>query len=146
MKHWIVVFVIFVVVIFGFLLLSKAEYRHVCFDEDCFEVEVARTADEQSRGLMFREDLEGDKGMLFVYNEEGIYGFWMKNTLIPLDIIWIKDNKVVYIKENALPCNETCDSIVPDVESNYVLELNAGNVKELDIKVGDNVNLKRNLH
>ena len=58
-------------------------------------------------GLMFRENMDSDRGMLFIFEKEGEYPFWMKNTLIPLDIIWInKDKEVVFISENAQPCEE----------------------------------------
>src|ERR1035437_263623 len=59
----------------------------VCFKQNCFSVELAKTSAEQERGLMYRTELDKDKGMLFIFYNEGIYPFWMKNTLIPLDMI-----------------------------------------------------------
>jgi len=113
----------------------------VCFEENCFEVEIAETQSEKAEGLMFREFLKEDKGMLFVYNEEGIYSFWMKNTLIPLDIIWVNaEGKVVYIEYEAQPCGETCDSLNPQENAQFVLEINGGIVGKLNITVGDGVN------
>ncbi len=88
---------------------------------------------------MYRQSLPKDAGMLFVFDKEGEYPFWMKNTLIPLDIIWLdKDKKVIYINENTQPCKTVnCESYGTDKNSKYVLELNAGIAKEIGLKVGD---------
>jgi uncharacterized membrane protein (UPF0127 family) len=88
-------------------------------------VELARTAAERARGLMFRERLEPDAGMLFIYEQEENLIFWMKNTLIPLDMIFIsKEFRVAGIVENAAPQTETVRSI--DQPAQFVLEVNAG--------------------
>lgn len=72
--------------------------------------------------------------MLFIYNDEDVRSFWMKNTLIPLDIIWI------YIAGNMQPCKTVlCKSVAPDAKAKYVLELNAGITNEIDLTVGDSV-------
>ena len=63
--------------------------EEVCLKEKCFSVELAKTSAEQAKGLMFRENLSIDKGMLFIFEKEEIYPFWMKDHLIPLDIIGI---------------------------------------------------------
>lgn len=77
---------------------------------------------------MFRKDLEENQGMLFVFEEENIYPFWMKNTLIPLDILWINSQKeIVFIYKNAQPCfYEPCPLINPRVKARYVLEIRGG--------------------
>ena len=75
--------------------------------------------------------------MLFVNQREGLYPFWMKNTLIPLDIIWIgKDKKVAFIATNAQPCLETCEAIKPTCPAQYILEVNAGFIEKYQIMVG----------
>src|SRR3989344_3516093 len=101
-----------IILILLFLYFNSNKNK-VCFFEKCFDIEIASTSEELSKGLMFRENLEKNSGMLFIFPENGIYGFWMKNTLIPLDIIWINSNKeIVFIKDNALPCKtETINSI-----------------------------------
>lgn len=122
----------------------------VCFGNPptggCFEVELAKTQQERDRGLMYRKELGKDKGMLFIFDQEGIYPFWMKNTLIPLDIIWIDSNKmVVFISENVQPCKSLiCPSVTPSSKAKYVLEINAGLCNEIGLKVGDvlDVNIK----
>lgn len=118
--------------------------NRVCFENNCFNVEIAETDSERSRGLMFREKLDLDKGMLFIFEEEGEYSFWMKNTLIPLDIVWINEVKeVVFIGENARPCTEeyVCPSINPGKNAKYVLEINAGIAEKIGLKIGDKINL-----
>ena len=88
---------------------------------------------------MFRESL--NRGMLFVFETQDIYPSWMKNTLIPLYIIWIdKDFKVVHI-EHAVPCNDTCPSYVPEKKALYVLEANAGFAD--NIIVGDSLSISK---
>jgi hypothetical protein len=88
---------------------------------------------------MYREKLDANAGMLFIFEQEGSYGFWMKNTLIPLDIIWLdKTKKVVYIKKNALPCSgDPCPVFQPQHNAFYVLEVNAGIVDEIGLAEGD---------
>lgn len=113
--------------------------KEICFKDKCFQVELAQTQAQRDRGLMSRKFLDKDKGMLFIFEKEGVYSFWMKDTLIPLDIIWINSNKeVVFIKENAEPCKSLiCPQIIPARLAEYVLELNAGSVKEIGLRVGD---------
>jgi len=114
----------------------------VCFKDNCFNVEIVKTTKELSDGLMFRQQLDKNRGMLFIFSKEDIYPFWMKNTLIPLDMIWINtENKIVFIEENAEPClsNQECDRINPKVKAKYVLEINSGISEKLGLRVGDEV-------
>jgi uncharacterized protein len=109
----------------------------VCFNDKCFHVELARTPDNMERGLMYRKSLAQNAGMLFIFEESGAYSFWMKNTLIPLDIIWInQDKEVVFISENTQPCiKEPCQVITPSGgAAKYVLELNAGTAEKIGLK------------
>jgi|GEM_PF-436931 len=118
---------------------SAQSLPQVCFHEACFSVEIADEPAEQRRGLMFRRDLAPDHGMLFVFEREARYGFWMKNTLIPLDMIWLDSKKqVVFIQENAVPCPaEACESYQPSKAARYVLELNAGTARQIGLNIGD---------
>jgi uncharacterized membrane protein (UPF0127 family) len=120
---------------------EPTNYSRICFDDNCFQIELAITPAEQSRGLMYRDQLDPDRGMLFVFQTERIYPFWMKNTLIPLDIIWIDNNlTVVHIEENAQPCSPlSCSMITPDHEAKYVLEINGGLVDRIALGIGDDV-------
>jgi len=101
--------------------------------------ELAVTDEERQRGLMFREKLLPDQGMLFMFEEEGLYSFWMKNTLISLDMLWInKDRRIVHIARNVPPCKEDpCPSYSPERPGLYVLELAAGAADRLGLKLFD---------
>ena len=144
-REWIItaVVVIVVLVILGLLaLFYSCEKTEVCMKDRCFVVKVARSEIERSIGLMYEKEMANDEGMLFIFEGYGERGFWMKDTLIPLDIIWIKDNEIVHIYENAQPCAEKCPSIRPNVSANYVLELNTGLTSEMNLEIGDIVEIK----
>ncbi len=103
-----------------------------------FHVSLAQTPEEWSRGLMFRERLGENEGMLFVGDREKPQVFWMKNTSISLDIIFIsKDWRIVDIKENTLPFSER--AIPSKKPAMHVLEIKAGRAKNLHFKEGDKV-------
>lgn len=129
-----------ILIVFGglFFLFSKKE-RSVCYQRRCFRAEVADNESARQRGLMHRQKLDDDKGMLFIFDHSDKYSFWMKDTLIPLDIIWIdKDKEIVDIKESAMPCGKSnCESYVPKAPAKYVLEINAGMAKDTGMKIGD---------
>lgn len=121
--------------------ISREKENRVCFKNNCYFVEIARTQEEKERGLMDRNNLGKNEGMLFVFDQEDIYSFWMENTLIPLDIIWLDKNyKVAYIFKNAQPCKEECENIIPDQPAQYVLELNAGETEKIGLKIKDKFN------
>jgi len=129
----------------GLGIEAKNKNKRVCFKDACFEVELARTEEERAKGLMFRKELEENKGMLFVFEKEGIYPFWMKNTFLPLDIIWIdKDFRVVYISKNTPPCEGSlpCPSINPGKTAKYVLEINGGIAEKIGLGVGDTIDIQ----
>ncbi|MCK7612002.1 DUF192 domain-containing protein [Roseibium sediminicola] len=106
--------------------------------EHRFEVEIAATDRQRSMGLMFREEMPADHGMLFLFEGEGQRYFWMKNTPLPLDIIYIGANgKIVSIAADTEPFS--LDAIPSDGPAQYVLEVNAGIAKKLGITAGDRV-------
>ena len=91
-----------------------------------FILEVASTAEQRSRGLMQRKSLAADKGMLFDYPYEGNYRIWMKNTLIPLLVLWIDRDGTIQAKKILYPCGTgDCLSFGITEKSRYVIELNA---------------------
>ena len=97
-----------------------------------FNVEVARTDAEQDKGLMFRTSLPADGGMLFPFEKPRIGSFWMKNTLIPLDMIFIRaDGSIDRIAENTIP--ESLEPVVSGGEVSAVLELAGGTAARLNI-------------
>lgn len=106
--------------------------RHV------FAVELARTTGQQAQGLMFRRRLAADAGMLFIYGGDRPVRMWMKNTLIPLDMLFIERNgRVVHIVERTVP--GSLETISADRPVAAVLEVNAGTADRLGIEVGDRV-------
>ncbi len=127
--------IIFLIILSGYFILNEKKDSMVCFEEDCFSVEIADEEIERNKGLMFREELDKDRGVLFIFENSGTYPFWMKNTPLPLDIIWIDNNyKVVHIANNTTPYST--DIINPAVEAKYVLEINGGLSHYLGFEVG----------
>jgi uncharacterized membrane protein (UPF0127 family) len=103
-------------------------------------VEIADREEERARGLMFRNSLAEDAGMLFVYPQEGMRTFWMKNTYLPLDLIFIGSNKrIVGIIENARPLSE--DHLSINLPAQYVLEVNGGFARRHAVRIGSSVEL-----
>ena len=124
--------------------LPQKDIATVCIKDTCIQAEVVSAFAEREKGLMFRESLAEDRGMLFIFEEEGLYSFWMKNMRFPLDIIWLDLNKkIVEIKENVLPCSESCETLSPENKARYVLEVNAGFTRRNKIKVGESVRFQR---
>ncbi|MBN1223431.1 MAG: DUF192 domain-containing protein [Candidatus Aminicenantes bacterium] len=104
--------------------------------------ELAVSDSERAMGLMFRETVNSDQGMLFIFEEEGKHSFWMKNMVVSIDILWLNSAKqIVHIEERVPPCKrDPCPSYTPGVPAMYVLELKAGSVAECGIKLSDKMN------
>ena len=109
-----------------------------------FNVEIADTAEKQALGLMFRDSMADDEGMIFVFPNEAPRSFWMKNTRIPLDIMYFdKDLKMVSISADTPPCRVSrCPSYPSTGPAMYVLELNAGKASELGVGPGDKLTIR----
>ncbi|WP_394891936.1 DUF192 domain-containing protein [Mesorhizobium sp. AaZ16] len=103
--------------------------------ERAFNVEIADEPGERSRGLMFRQEMDNDHGMLFVFEESQPVGFWMKNTPLPLDLLFIGQDGKVRAIEKGEPFSEA--PIAPGEPVQFVLELNAGTAAEAGIENGD---------
>jgi len=100
-----------------------------------FQVEVAESAEAQARGLMFRTELGADEGMIFPYRAPQQLSFWMRNTVLPLDLIFIgADNRVINVVANAVPYSE--DQLMSEGPAIAVLELNGGRAAQLGIGPG----------
>ncbi len=101
-------------------------------------IEIADNEYETETGLMYRQDMEEDQGMLFVFPDEAMHSFYMKNTEFALDLIFIKsDMSVASFQENAKPLSQT--SLSSKVPVKYVLEVNAGLVEEWSLQIGDKI-------
>jgi len=109
-----------------------------------FTVEVADSFEERERGLMFRDELAKDSGMLFIHDSEETQAYWMKNTHIPLDILYFnKDRKLVSAQERVPACSagDRCPPYASEGAALYVLELNAGSVELYKIQAGDEMKI-----
>ena len=108
--------------------------------------ELANTPQKRAEGLMYREHLADDRGMLFTFSQAEAWVFWMKNTKIPLDLIWINEKKqIVHIEQNAPICTRTDDSCPqyrPNEGALYVLELAAGRAESLKLQRGSKLQFR----
>lgn len=118
-------------------------HKTICFSSTCIKAEVADSSAERAKGLMYRYSLSDDEGMLFIFDKSEKHQFWMKNTFIPLDIIWINKNFEVVDIQTAYPCKEEpCKIYAPKSEALYVLEVNANFAKEKNISTGNSVEIR----
>ncbi|HUO07467.1 MAG TPA: DUF192 domain-containing protein [Phycisphaerae bacterium] len=108
-----------------------------------FTLEIADTDEKRERGLMFRKSMAADHGMIFVFDVADNYRFWMKNTWIPLDIIFLDSaGKVIEIE----PRKAKDDTAMgPDEPAKYVIELNAGTAETIGLKKGDPIDIPEKL-
>lgn len=114
---------------------------HTANNVQHFQIEIVRTPDQKERGLMFRESMPSDHGMLFLFPSPQTVQFWMENTLIPLDMLFIrKDGTIVQIHPMAKPHDETLISSGKPVS--MVLEILGGEAEKQHIAVGDRVLFK----
>jgi len=105
-------------------------------------LEVAKTPNQQAIGLMFRESLSNNQGMLFPFESKRVARFWMKNVSISLDMIFLNGNQVINIAHDVPPCtSEPCPVYGPNEPVNRVIELRGGRARELGIKPGDTVSI-----
>lgn len=112
-------------------------------------IEVANTPKEQEQGLMFRKTLAVNSGMLFIFEQEQFLSFWMKNTLIPLDVLYLDPKAVIVDIQTMPPCSpeeEQCPSYTARGRAIYALEINAGEAEKLGLKIGDQLTLNIPTH
>ncbi len=110
-----------------------------------YSLELALTPEDQAQGLMYRENLPDRTGMLFVFAEDAPHHFWMKNTMIPLDMIWMDaSGRVVYVSANTPPCRaDPCPTYGPDGNVRMVLEIGGGLAAKEGVAAGTTVRLER---
>ena len=142
----IVIFVLLFLLYFASskILKFQDKLEKVCIEKKtCFEIEVADTSEKRISGLSNREFLEENKGMLFVFPEESMPGFWMKDMKFSIDIIWINKNlEIIKIDKNQLPCGEnTCVILHPVSNILYVLEINSGLSEKHGFEIGNRISL-----
>ena len=123
--------------------MTQNPIAQVHINDTVIDVEIAKTLAEQQLGLGGRESLDQNKGMLFIYADKRIPGFWMKGMQFSLDMIWIEDDKVVDILSNVPVATTTpLPHYWPKQPINYVLEVNAGFSEKNNIKIGDMVEFR----
>ncbi|MEZ6255482.1 MAG: DUF192 domain-containing protein [Patescibacteria group bacterium] len=144
----VIIFLLLVGLLYYFYFSPKPshETKTVTINKQVITLEVADTTAKRARGLMYRTELPYSSGMLFVFEKEGLYPFWMANTYIPLDIIWLNsDKEIVYINHNTPPCTATgnikavCTSYNPKKYAKYVIELNGGWAKKNRLNIKDKI-------
>lgn len=131
------------IILISIIFFLQSSESQACINSKCFKIEIADTPIERQTGLMYRTNLPINTGMLFIFDKPEIHSFWMKNTLIPLDIIWIsEDNKIIHIEHNTQPCEAgPCEPYTIDSKAKYVLEINADLSKSYGFKEGDELHL-----
>jgi len=132
--------------IFLFLIVACNKQDIVLIDNgnENFEinVEIADNFEERAKGLMFREFLDENAGMLFIFEQEDYLSFWMKNTLIPLDMIFISEDFEIVDIKHATPCKQDpCVSYKTISPAKYVLEVNGNFTLRNNIEIGDKIRI-----
>jgi hypothetical protein len=111
----------------------------IMIDDVPLEVQIADTEPRRVRGLMFQDQLPYDQGMIFVFDKPGLYSLWMLNMQFPLDKMWFdEEGKIVHIEKDVPPCKTpleiaSCQSIVPEGQAVYVLEVTSGFVTQNNV-------------
>lgn len=148
------ILVVFIVVVFLQFNNNKALFGNntptlptgkVTVNGRTFTVEIAKTPVQQQQGLSGRKSLLRDLGMLFVFEKPNFYNFWMKDMKFPIDIVFIRGDKIVSVVQNAPPPSSkttTLPMYAPTAPIDRALEVNAGNAKDFDMKAGDTVKIE----
>lgn len=151
-KKWFTIIIIAILLAVTYPLVFKKASPTVIIGGKTINVELARTSAELQKGLSGRSYLAPDSGMLFIFSKPDSYPFWMKDTLIPLDIIWIDTStsqstgKIVDMTTLQPPIDISSTNNIPEYwpksPANYVLEVNAGFAQNNNLKIGDEVKIK----
>lgn len=135
--------VLFIVVLFVTLMITRKSTT-VSVNDQTIKVMVADSDEERSNGLSGKNRLNDNQGMLFIFDKADYYSFWMNKMKFSIDIIYIKDNKVTTVIENAKAPSSTNDNLEifkPTIESDKILEINSGLAKKYGIKEGTEIKI-----
>lgn len=153
MKKIIFLFIILIGMLFGIYFTQNSKNGNIfmnnapkaTINNQTFNIVIAKDSKEKEIGLSDKKDLADNEGMLFLFETSDYYSFWMKNMKFPIDIIFIKDDKIINIYENAQPPKSPNDDIPiyqPKSPADKVLEINAGLSSKYSFKEGDVVKLE----
>lgn len=148
-KYLLTLLIFFVILIFGLAnYFIKPGFNKktakIKIGSAVFQIEIADSFLERQKGLSNRKNLGESKGMLFVFPIAANYGFWMKEMNFPIDIIWIKDDRIIGISENLAPDNlKPLKVYYPPKNIDKALEILAGAAMKKGIKIGDRVEIKK---
>ncbi len=121
----------------GELIFQSAEGEYITK----IEIEIANTEAKRALGLMYRNKMREDRGMLFVFDDEQYRSFWMKNTILPLDMIFVNSKlEIINIRKNTRPFDES--QYISTAPAKYVIEVNAGFTNRYNIKSGDKISFR----
>lgn len=125
---------------------QNEQIRELVINEKKLKVEIADTREKRSKGLGGRDSLAEESGMLFIFSKADKYPFWMKGLKFPLDFVYIKEDKIVDLIPGILPPalgakDEELPIYLPREEVDKVLEVAAGTIEKLNIKIGDKIRL-----
>ncbi|MCI0529898.1 MAG: DUF192 domain-containing protein [Nitrospira sp.] len=137
-RRWLI---FLIVCLWPSLLMADEQVRTILVELPSgtkITAEVADTIPKRMLGLMFREHLSPAHGMLFIFENADYHGIWMKNCRIPLDILWLnQDRRIIHMEEGVPPCKDNpCPTYQPLQKALYVLELNAGLIAKEKMKLG----------
>ncbi len=149
MKNYVLMFVVLTIVLILSILvffivknqMDKPEIKNLQIGDKHYQVEIVRSEKDQIKGLSDRNSLEDIDGMLFVYDDSRIRSFWMEGMRFDLDIIWIRNSKIIGFTENISYQDQGKSYKLPE-KCDMVLELKSGRVKNDDLKIGNKVEIK----
>ena len=150
MNKIVIIFILFLLLVGGvvFYQLNQSQMKKtngkVTINKQIFNIEVVKSDNDKQIGLTKYSAIMDNQGMLFVFDNPDINGFWMKNMKFPIDIIFIKDDTIISFVEKAPIADPKKDPTIynPDAPVNYVLEINDGLIKKYNIKKGDKVKIE----
>ncbi len=146
MKRWaagVIAILLVVAILATYVMFQSPKPIQIVISGVTLTVEIAKTPEDRQKGLSDRDSMAPDHGMLFVFDHEAAWAFWMKDMRFPLDIIWFNsDRHAVFIKENLQPCTpQDCPAYSPPMNAMYVLEVNAGFVHAHNTTLGETFTL-----
>lgn len=133
---------IIIIIVITMISLAAKTTKTVTINGRSFDIDIAKSKDQQEKGLAIYDSLPENKGMVFPFDHSDYYAFWMKDMKFPIDIIYINQNKIVDVFEN-VPNPKSADSALPIFKprtpANLVLEINAGLSQKYSFKIGDSI-------